>query len=643
MVSVTVDSPFVAVPAQITVDSRHAVFLAYAPMAEFEAARRARRPAAQQPRASLGVMNLANGQVTNVPRVRSFRLARESGQYLVYLLEPDAPRDSSAARNVADSISRRRREYGSTLVIRNLGDGSEERIADVTTYAIDDSARVLAYTVASRTPQSDGAYVRTLATKLTATLMAGEGDYKSLVLDRAGSQVAFVSNREEFRSARPRYALYHASVRAPSATLIAAPGSVEGLSPSDRGRTDFTRDGSAIIFAVAAPALDSIPADSLADKAIFDLWHWKDPRLQPAQKLTVARDRDRTFMAVHALRTKKTLRLTNDSVPQAAVSDDARVALLSTNEPYAVEAMWGEGGSDVALTDLATGKVTPVVKRLEFNAQLSPGAKYVTWFADAQWHAYNVATAQTRSLTGALKGVRFDQETHDSPGTAPSWGLGGWTKDDRSVLIYDRWDIWEVDPAGTRAPRVLTDSAGAKSHMIYRVIDTDPEERFIDAAQPLLLRAFNDDTKASGFYRESFNAAGAPERIVYGDRNYGNPTKARKADQWLLTQQTVSEFPNLWTGPNLASTAKITDANPQQSQYKWPSVELVNWVSGDGTPLKGLLYKPEDFDAAKKYPMVVYYYEMLSDGLHNYNAPAGRNTVNPSVYTSLGYLVFFPD
>jgi dipeptidyl aminopeptidase/acylaminoacyl peptidase len=641
--SVTVDSPFVAVPAQVTVDSRFAVFLAYAPMAEFEQARRQRRPAAQQPRASLSVMDLANGQVTQVPRVRSFRLARESAQYLVYLLEPDAPRDSSAVRAVADSLSRRRREYGSTLVIRNLADGTVDRIDDVTTYTMDDSAKFVAYTVASRTPQSDGAYLRTLSTKQTATLMAGEGDYKSLVMDRAATQVAFVSNRDEFKSAKPRYALYHATVRMPAAALVAAPGSIEGLSPSDRGRTDFTRDGSAIVFAIGNPPADTIPADSLADKAIFDLWHWEEDRLQPAQKLTAARDRDRTWVALHALRTKKTLRLTNDSMPQATVSDDARVALLTTSEPYAVEAMWGEGGNDVAVTDLATGRQSSVAKRLEFGAQLSPAARYVTWFADGQWHAYSVASGQTRSLTGSIKGVRFDQETHDSPSTAPAWGLAGWTREDKSVLVYDRWDIWELDPAGVRAPRMVTDSAGVRGTMTFRVVDTDPDDRFIDPAQPLLLRAFNDETKGSGFYRESLGANTPPERLVFGDRNYANPTKARKADQYLLTQQTVAEFPDLWTGATLAMTTRLTDANPQQKDYKWPTVELVRWTSGDGETLKGLLYKPEDFDASKKYPMVVYFYEMLSDGLHNYSAPTGRNVINPSVYTSLGYLVFFPD
>lgn len=343
--SVTVDSPFVAVPAQVTVDSRFAVFLAYAPMADFVRVQNDRRPG-QQPRPSLAVMSLSDGQVTRVPRVRSFRLARESGKFLVYLMEPDVmPRDSSASavRALTDSLQRngRRRDYGSTLVIRNLDDGSEDRIGDVSAYVVDDSGRYVAYTVTSRTPQSDGAYLRTLATRQTATLLAGEGDYKSIAFDRAGSQVVFVSNRDDFRAPRPRYALYHAPVRSGAATLLAAAGSVEGMSPSDRGRTEFTRDGSAVVFAVAAPPIDSIPADSLADKAVFDLWHWQDKRLQPQQKLEVARDRERTWTAVHVLKSRKTWRLANDTMPQATVADNASVAMVTSTVPYAVESMWG--------------------------------------------------------------------------------------------------------------------------------------------------------------------------------------------------------------------------------------------------------------------------------------------------------------
>jgi len=193
------------------------------------------------------------------------------------------------------------------------------------------------------------------------------------------------------------------------------------------------------------------------------------------------------------------------------------------------------------------------------------------------------------------------------------------------------------------APRNLTEGEGRRGGMTFRVVNLDRDDPFIDVNTPLLLRAVDSLTKASGFWREKLGVDSRPERIVMGDRNYAGLQKARDAEQYLLTQSTYREFPDLWTGSDIAQTTKISNANPQDSQYPRGTVELVSWFNGDGIPLRGLLYKPENFDASKQYPMVVYYYEKLTDGLHGYQAPSGRNTVNPLVYNSLGYVVFMPD
>ncbi|MFN8574877.1 MAG: prolyl oligopeptidase family serine peptidase [Gemmatimonadaceae bacterium] len=641
VMSVTVDSPFVAPAAQFSADSKLVAFLSYAPKADFDRARREKKPAAQQPKASLTMIELAGGKVTTVPRVRSFRLARESARYLVYLLEAEESRDTANTQRPVPGV--KKREYGTTLVLRDLNDASETRIADVSSYVVDDTAHVLLYAVTSRTPANDGVYLRSLSNGTTATIMAGEGDYKQMAVDRAGGQLAFLSNRDEFRNEKPRFAAYYATARAPMAQIISAPAQMAGLSASDKGRVEFVRDGSALTFGVAPPPLDSIPADSLADKAVFDLWHWKDSRLQPQQRLEAARDRDRTFLSVYDIKNRRIRQLANDSMPSAQVSDDGRVALQVTPVPYMVESMWGEGGSDVYVTDIATGASTRVADKVDFGATLSPGAHYVLWFQKDHWHAYSLATGKAVDLTGAVKGVRFSNELFDEPDVPPAYGVAGWTRGDRSVLVYDRYDIWELDPAGVRAPRMVTDSAGTRSHIALRVVDLDPEDRFIDPTQPLLLRAFDDSSKASGFYRDHVDGNAPPERLVMANRSFGMPQKARHADRLLLTQQTLSEFPDLWTGNSVSSLTRISNANPQQAEYRWPTVELVSWRSSDNVPLQGLLYKPEDFDPSRQYPMIVYYYERLSDGMYSYQAPTGRNVINPTVYTSLGYLVFFPD
>jgi dipeptidyl aminopeptidase/acylaminoacyl peptidase len=660
-----------APPARISADSRFVVFTIDPPRDSVERARRDKRKPEAAPKPSLGILSLADGRVTVIPRVKSFRLAKDDGRYVAYLLEADsARRDSAAAkpdsaaraaapaaaatpggtpRPVASDTSRgRRKEYGTTLVLRDLATGAETRIDDVTAYALDDAGHWLGYTVSSRTAERDGAYARSLVNGRTDALLTGRGNYKGLVFDEAGGEVAFVSDHEEAAREKPRYALYQARLGTAAATarrLVGPEGPGSGLQVAEKGTLRFSRDGRVLQFGVAPPPLDSIPADSLADKAVFDLWNWRDARLQPQQRVEAGRDRDRSFPALYDLAGGRTLVVGSDSMRDVTVAENGLTAVASNPMPYAVQAMWGEGGSDVYAFQGRGGAPRLVAKRVPFDPELSAEGRFIAWFdQDRHWHAHEIATGRTVDLTGAITGVKFEQEEWDTPDQPAPYGIGGWTRGDQSVLVYDRYDIWDVDPTGRRPARVVTDSVGRRGHLVFRVVDLDPDERSIDPTRPLLLRAFDDQTKDSGYWRDRLGAAALPERLVMGPHQYGQAVKAKDADVYVFTQSTVREFPDLWAaGPTFADAVRLSDANPQQSRYRWASVELVRWRSGDGVDLQGLLYKPEDFDPSRKYPMVVYYYERLSDNMHSYVAPSGRNVVNPLVYASNGYLVFEPD
>ncbi len=645
----------------ISSDGRWAAAISYAPKAEYDAARASRRRNAE-PKPSLTLVRLEDGHMTTVPRVKSFSLPEESSRWIVYHLDsPDSTAAQAAdtterpgaaaatpggvARPIADSASRRRRPTGTPLVVRDLAQGGEVRIADVMAYEVDKRGRWLVYTVASADSTRDGAYARELDAGRVVELATGPGSYKQLSLDDAAQQVAFVSDRDVRDStSKRRYAVYHARLGAGEAARVVAPdafGDDERI--ADGARLSFTRNGAALLFGVQPVPPDSIPADSLAEMAVFDLWHWKDDRLQPQQRVEAGRDRNRSHQVIHHIRQRRTVRLASDTIPTVMVSDDGRLALARTSTPYQVQRMWGDGAEDVYLIDAMTGEARRIAEALPFGATLSPGAKYVLYFNEGRWFSYNVSTGRVVDLTGGIEGVRFDRETWDTPSLPPAWGIAGWTPDDRRVLLYDRFDIWEVDPSGREAPRSLTDSVGVRSQTSFRLVNLDREERTLDPSKPLLLRAMDDRTKASGFWRDRIGASTPPERIVMDDVAYGMPQKARDADVYVVTRQTLQDAPNLWVGASLDRLTRVSDLNPQQSEYPWPTVELVSWMSGDGVPLQGLLFKPEGFDPSKKYPMLVYFYERLSDNLHSYVAPAGRNTINPTVYTSRGYLVFFPD
>ncbi|MDP1891506.1 MAG: hypothetical protein Q8K55_11500, partial [Gemmatimonadaceae bacterium] len=517
---------FMSPPAQFNAGSTVAAFMTYAPRADFETARKAKPRPLPQPRTSLTVVTLADGKAQVIPRVRSFRFAREGGKYLAYLLEADtaAPGSGGAAPAGGAAAGRGGARGGATggtrtdpaapLILRDLATGQELRIDDVTSYLFDENETVLVYATRSADTTKTGVHVRTLATGAVSTLASGKGNYRSVAVDRKGTQVAFVTDRDDAAAAKPKFALYYAPLvlakgqKGPVVATKVVDAAMVGAEQliADRGRVDFVRDGGALLFALAPLPIDTIPADSLVDKAIYDLWHYKDTQLQPTQKLTAARERNRTWTALYHPALKKWAKLGNDSLRQVTVADNGRLALALNTVQYAVESTWGQGGSDVYVLDAITGARTFVAKRLDGGAQLSPAGKYVTFFRDGKWFSHATAGHKQVEITAGIKDVKFTNELFDMPDEPPSYGLGGWTTDDARVLVYDRFDVWEVDPAGVAAPRNLTAGAGRARGVTYRVVNLDSEDRFLNPAEPLMLRAFDNESKESGYAQAKLGA-----------------------------------------------------------------------------------------------------------------------------------------
>jgi dipeptidyl aminopeptidase/acylaminoacyl peptidase len=423
-----------------------------------------------------------------------------------------------------------------------------------------------------------------------------------------------------------------------------SPGFRKDFVVSEKANLGFSLDGSHLFLGTAPPPDpeknpdEETPAD---EKVLVDLWHWKDDYIQPIQKVRAEQERSKSYRAVYLVKDRKFVQLADEAMESVSPSNDGRYAIGADNRAYRIMSDYDPGLSDYYLVNTADGTRKLVGQKQRFGASLSPGAKYSISFDGKDWNSYSIADGRTVNLTRGL-GVNFFNEENDEPATPPSYGFAGWTRDDREVLLYDRYDIWQVAPDGSSAKN-LTDGVGRRDKTVLRYVRLDPKERSIDPAKPLLLHAENEETRDSGFYRDRING-GLPEKLLMGPKDYNNPTKAKDADVLILTASRFDEFPDVWvTGLNFKDLKKVSNGDAQRAPFNWGSAELVSFKNTDGVPLKGLLLKPDNFDPKKKYPMIVYIYERLTQGLHAFRNPGPGTSINPTFYVSNGYLIFMPD
>ena len=167
------------------------------------------------------------------------------------------------------------------------------------------------------------------------------------------------------------------------------------------------------------------------------------------------------------------------------------------------------------------------------------------------------------------------------------------------------------------------------------------EDEGIDLSKPLTLSAYGERTKKSGYYTLAPGAKPAP--LVYEDASVGGAVKAEKADRVIFTKQTSAS--SRTTGSqHVVLVAEQGDGRQSVlDEYAWGSKVLVDYTNSKGQRLQGTLMLPADYEPGKKYPMLVEFYEIMSNTHHNFSIPGYSNSPQLSTYASNGYLVFQPD
>ncbi len=562
---------------------------------------------------------------------------------------------------------------GSDLRLRNLKTGQEKLFKHVTEYSFSKKGQKLLIEQ-SRDPKDSLSKPMVLLYDLRKeyadTLSRGGNEFKNFTMTDDGSQVAYVAERDSKPKDLEKYfKLWYFKEGMDSAAVLVDKNSVGmklGMTINGNAPPEFSKSGKRLFFGVEPIQAPKDTSLIDIDLVKLDVWHYNDDYLQTVQLSRLSRDLQRNFLTVYDLENQSLQQLATEEIPAVYQTDegDGDTFIGVTDAGKRIESQWtGSTKKDIYTINVKSG-TSKLVKRnlagIITPSYISPTGKYIMWYDSKAKNYFTYDGDSTRNITTRIKSPLSDEE-NDSPNDPSPHGVMRWLENEEAVFVYEKYGVWKVSPSNAYAPVLFISGRASKKQ--YRFVTIDTEDRFIKPKQTIVFRTLNDANKQAGFgeYQWDYNEYKFVPVSIDSSVSIGQVSKAKDAGQYIYTKESYYRSPDLYVGEamkpvlqaagteskirgySLRST-KLSAINPQQKEYNWGTAELYKWKTFKGKPSQGILYKPEDFDPSKKYPLILYFYEKLSNGLHNYIAPAPTpSRLNISFFVSRGYLVFAPD
>ncbi len=553
-------------------------------------------------------------------------------------------------------------DAGTDLVVRNLYDGKERTFKNVLEYQFSKKGKQLLIEQAKNPKDSlskTSVLVYNLDKAATTVLSNGGNEFKNFSFSEDGSQIAYVAERD----AKPKelqkfYKLWYYKNGMDSARMLVDKNSVGmdlGMTVSEYANLNFSKSGNRLFFGTAPiqPPKDTSLID--IDLVKLDVWHYNDDYLQPVQLKRLQRDLQNNYLAVYDFSDNSLQQLETEAIPTVYQTNegDGNQFVGVTDLGKRIESQWtGTTKKDIYAINVKDGSKKLVKKDLDgfISPQLvSPTGKYIMWYDSKARNYFAWDGTTTKNITANIKFPLWDEE-HDSPSDPPPYGMMKWQENEQAILVYDRYGVWKVDANAKQTP--INIIVGRDKKIRYRYISTDREERYIKPGQKLVFQTLNEVNKKAGLWIGTYSGDNSINKSllpIHSDDNYSinQLAKAKNEDYYTFMMESYKNSPALyyWHETDEGSDGNIlATTNPQQKDYNWGTSELYKWKAFDGKMSEGVLYKPEDFDSTKKYPMIMYFYETHSNTLHDYIDPTPTGSrLNISFFVSRGYVVFSPD
>ncbi len=617
------------------------------------------------------LLELATEKKVEFEKVRRFAFSGENSAWIaLHKYGADAAPAMPAAMPAAPGAPPApERATGSDLILRELASSNELNVGNVADFAFDKKGAWLAWTIDANEKSGNGVQVRNMSNGAVLPLDSDKAVYRGLNWTEKGEGLTAVKGIEDkgFEDKLYSVVAFNFTSGTPSKTTYNPKDDKDfpaNLTISPNRNPTWTEDMSAMLFGLqevkkkkpgdktgddqAAPNAPPNPAamarrnQEEPEKPDLVLWHWQDKRLQSQQQVEEPRDKNFSYLATYRVAEKKFIRLADETLRTVNAAPKQQYAIgIDTRDYEMLGNLDGRRYQDIYVVDLKTGARKLALKKARNAFGASPDGTQMLYYDEGHFFTYDFASGQSTNLTAKVPATFWDEEDDHNVVKPPNFPIG-WTKDSKSVLLTDDWDIWQVPTRGGNAINLTGN--GKKDRVRYQTrYRLDSEEKGIDLAQPMYLRAYGEWTKKSGIARIENGKPGA-KRLTWEDASYGTLLKAKNAERYLFTRETYQDAPDYYLADaSLGNGQKLTNANPQQKDFLWSAgAKLVDYTSAKGDKLQGALFLPANYQPGKSYPTIVYIYEKLSQGLNGYTAPTFSG-FNKSVYTSNGYAVFMPD
>lgn len=605
-------------------DSKWLAYMVTVPFKEAQKLREDKKPVPQKAE----LLNLETGEKLNWENASSHAFPKGSSHFIVKKVKPEGKQEHN----------------GTDMILRNLKEGYEELIGSVGQFGFNKPGTLLTYTVDAADKNGNGLYLIDLASGIRKPLDNGNADYAHMTWDEEGSALAVLKGNEKegFEQKENVLLAFTGLTGRKRVKTEYNPADdsdfPENMVISEKASLSWSEDLVKVFFGIKEQ-VEKVEKEKKEKDLIpdVDIFHWQDERIQTAQKVQANRDRNRTHRSVYLISKKKFIRLTDDEMRTITVTRNGKWGIGENDRAYLSD--WKERQADYYRVNIETGEKILFLKGHKQTMGLSPDSKHFLYWENSQIWDYLLDSGKKVNLTESAP-VNFANMEWDYVGERPSYGVTGWTKDGKAVILNHRYDLW-LQPLDGKPATNLTGGRGARDEIRFRYIRLDPEERFIDLKEPMLFSAYGQWTKKAGFFKLDGSTL---TELVYGDKSFGRARKVKNADLFMYTMETFQDFPDYYiSNGTFTNPEKVTDANPWQSEYRWGHSILFDYTNNDGVRLQGWLGIPEDYRQGQRLPMLVNFYEKNSQNLHRYPRPVYRSGPNFAGYVSNGYLVMQPD